>query len=62
MSTKCLFSDPEDGLRMGCLGSEPGARQGVWRGGGKQASEAGTKKLCLTLLQRSLTANEILLI
>lgn len=43
VSTKCPFSKPEGGLRMGCLGREPGVRQGVRRARGEQTSEAGRK-------------------
>lgn len=31
---------------MGCLGLEPGVRQGVWRARGEQTSEAEGRKSC----------------
>jgi len=57
VSRKCLFWNPEDGLRMGCLGSEPDMRQGVCGARAEQMSEAGKKELCFGLLERTLTVN-----
>lgn len=40
---KMPFLKAERGLRMGCLGLEPGVRQGLRRARGEKASEAGRK-------------------
>lgn len=50
---------------MGCLGLEPGVRQGVWRARGEQTSEAEGRKSCAphsfnaTSLQMKYSQNKV---